>query len=316
MTSAVVPPDPLTTIRQRVLTHAMLRKRLIASVLIIAPVLAIFWLDTNWNFGFPGMWSVPVCLLAGLAIASELLAMTGERTVGATKWVVYVGTVLSQLAVIVPELFGLPGDCPVNRWGWSAIAIAGTLMMAFGHELVVFDVDRHPTTRVALTMFAVLYAGWSLSFLIATRVFQENLKGAFALFSILFIVKMSDTGAYFVGKRFGKHKLAPVLSPGKTVEGLFGGITAAVMGGVLVFWGLQPWLLDAPASAWWAIMGYAASISLIGVVGDLSESLIKRDMQCKDSSGWLPGLGGIMDTADSVVLAAPIAFLWWTTGLL
>ena len=287
----------------------MLQKRLIASFLIIAPVLAVFWLDTNWNFGLPGIWALPVCLLASLAIATELLAMTRDRNPGATSWVVYVGTICCQLAVMVPEFFSLPADCPVNRWGWSAIAIAATVGLAFVHELLLFAEDRRSTMRIAMTTFVVLYSGWLLSFLMALRVFQENYKGAFALFSVLFIIKMSDTGAYFVGKRFGKHKLAPVLSPGKTMEGLIGGLAAALLASSIAFGLLRPWLIGDGESTWWAVLAYGSSIAAVGVAGDLSESLIKRDMGCKDSSGWLPGLGGIMDTADSILLAAPAAFL-------
>ena len=127
---------------------------------------------------------------------------------------------------------------------------------------------------------------------------------------------MSDAGAYFAGKQLGKHKLAPVLSPGKTVEGLVGGIVAAIVASAIVFALIMPSVVVGYKPNWLAVLGYALMISILGVVGDLSESLIKRDMRCKDSSGWLPGLGGIMDIADSVILAGPVAYLWWQTGWL
>lgn len=297
----------------------MLKKRLIASALIILPVLALFYLDTNLqtNLGFPGLYLIAFGVIVSVMIAGELSAMVGERTAGVTLWVVYSGTVICNLAVVIPEVANLPADCPVNRWGWSAVAVGLTLAAAFLHELLQFNEERQPVQRIAMTMLAVLYSGWMLSFLGATRLFLPNTWGALAVFSVMFIVKMSDAGAYFVGKQWGRTKLAPVLSPGKTVEGLVGGVLAAMLAAYLVFSFLTPELSEGQTAAhWWAVLGYGLTLSLVGVLGDLCESLIKRDMRCKDSSGWLPGLGGIMDMADSVIFAAPAAFLWWTTGML
>ena len=126
---------------------------------------------------------------------------------------------------------------------------------------------------------------------------------------------MSDAGAYFVGKRLGRRKMAPGLSPGKTVEGLVGGVVSAIATAGLFFL-LAERLGGIVVQSWVAVFGYGLTLSLVGVFGDLCESLFKRDMNTKDSSGWLPGLGGIMDTADSILFTAPVAFLWWTTGLL
>ncbi len=297
----------------------MLRKRLIASFFLITPVLFIFWLDTNWNFGMPGIWTIPFAVLVSFAIAGELLAMIRDRSAGATAWVVYTGVLLCQLAVIAPELlsvFGGEGAAEFGRWQWSILALAATTLLAFVCELSQFSEERHSTSRVALAILVVMYSSWLVSFLVATRVELDNYKGVLAVFSMIFIIKMSDAGAYFIGKRFGRRKLAPVLSPGKTVEGLFGGMAAAVLASLLVFWLIAPSVLESYSFSWLSAMAYGVSISVVGVFGDLSESMIKRDMQCKDSSGWLPGLGGIMDTADSVLLAAPVAYLWWSSGLL
>jgi len=294
----------------------MLRKRLISAALFITPIGVLGWLDVNRNFGFPGFWILPTALMLSLLIVGELTAMLRERTVGAIGWVVYFGTVLCHIAIVVPDMFDLPTDCPVNRWGWSGIALFTTLSAAFLHELCVYQENRQSTTRIALTVFVVLYSGWLMTFLSATRLILPNDRGAMAIFSVLFVIKLSDTGAYFVGKIFGRHKLAPLLSPGKTVEGLVGGIAAAMVAAFIVFWVFTPVLLGTPKAEWWVVFAYAVSLMTAGVVGDLCESLIKRDMCCKNSSGWLSGLGGVMDTADSVVIAAPIAFLWWTTDLL
>lgn len=284
----------------------------------IVPVLGIFWLDTAWNFGRPGAWTAPVVLLFSLMISSELISMTRERTAGAIPWVCYFGAVLCQLAVSLPLLTEpiVIGGKTIGSWEWSAIGLFLVVVVSFIHELLKFHEERQSTQRIAVTMLVVLYSAWLLSFLTAMRISLGNYEGAIALFSVIFIIKMSDAGAYFAGKQLGKNKLAPVLSPGKTVEGLFGGIVAAIVASAIVFALIMPSLVEGYQPNWLAVLGYALMISILGVVGDLSESLIKRDMRCKDSSGWLPGLGGIMDIADSVILAGPVAYLWWQTGWL
>ena len=296
----------------------MLRKRLLASLFMIAPLLVFLWLDTNdtTNFGFPGFWVVPIILAFGLAVAGELVAMLRERTPGAAPWVVYLGVVFCHAGVIAPEILGLPERGPLVRIGCCGVGLIAALAGAFLYELRNFHPDHHATTKLALTLFVTLYAGWTLSFLSAMRVSLENHKGIVALFSVLFIIKLSDAGAYFAGKQFGRHKLAPVLSPGKTMEGLVGGFIAAVLASGIIFYAVMPQVVSGYSAAWPAVLGYAFSLAAVGVIGDLSESLIKRDMHRKDSSQWLPGLGGIMDTADSVILNAPVAFLWWSSGLL
>ncbi len=299
----------------------MLRTRLIAAAAIILPVLAIFWLDVNVNFeeagGFPGVWLLLLTLILGLLITAELTGLLRERTPGVAAWVVFSGTTLTIVSVAIPTVFPLPPDCPVGRWGWSSLALGVTLVLAFLAELWSFDKDRQSSIRIALAVLVVMYSGWLLSFLMATRLFLENHWGAVAVFSAVFIIKMSDTGAYFVGKRFGRTKLAPQLSPGKTIEGFVGGLVVALIAGWFMFHPILHFVIpDAPRASWWAVSGYAVSLAVLGVFGDLCESLLKRDMERKDSSGWLPGLGGVMDVSDSVLLAAPVTFLWWTTGWL
>ena len=291
----------------------MLRKRLIASVFFLVPMLTVFWLDSNKNFGQHGTWAVPVIAVFSILIVGELLQMTRERTAGAIPWICYAGVILCHLSTCLPIL---KPDSPLGMWGAGALALCVVLIAAFVHELRTYEPDRKPTERIGLTLFIVFYAGWLLSFLSAMRFTLPNGKGSVALFSVLFIIKLSDSGAYFTGKNLGKHRLAPVLSPGKTVEGLVGGIVTGILGAIIVFLFIMPQVVDNYVCNWLAVLGYGLTIVITGVVGDLAESLIKREMQCKDSSGWLPGLGGIMDTADSVILSAPIAYVWWLSGWL
>lgn len=286
----------------------MLRKRLIASACFIVPVLGILWLDLQHNFGVPGLWMVTATLLLGFVIAHEFIAMVGEKTAGANRFTVFLGVLLCHLAML------LPVDSEKDRWLFSCIALVITMLAALATEMIQYHEKRRATERVALTMFATIYSGWLLSFVSATRVMLDDRQGVFAVFSILFVIKMSDAGAYFTGKKIGRRKLAPVLSPGKTIEGLIGGMIAAVFAALLAFWVLQPIFVENLSIPLWKVVGYAVSIAAVGVFGDLCESMFKRDMSCKDSSTWLPGLGGIMDTADSIIVAAPAAYFWWAWG--
>ena len=136
---------------------------------------------------------------------------------------------------------------------------------------------------------------------------------------MIIAVKMGDTGAYTVGRLFGRQKLAPRLSPGKTVEGAVGAILFACAGAWLSFRFLGSSMVfpawkppNSIAGGWWV---YGLILGNAGMFGDLAESLIKRDVGRKDSSTWMPGFGGILDILDSLLLAAPVAWYCWSWGI-
>jgi phosphatidate cytidylyltransferase len=110
--------------------------------------------------------------------------------------------------------------------------------------------------------------------------------------------------------------MTPLLSPGKTWEGAAGAIVMACAASWLCLGVLTPWLTGHPAQTpLWGVIAYGAALALMGMIGDLAESLIKRDMGLKDSSAWLPGLGGVLDIIDSLLVAAPVAYLFWAAGI-
>jgi phosphatidate cytidylyltransferase len=118
---------------------------------------------------------------------------------------------------------------------------------------------------------------------------------------------MSDTGQYFVGRALGRHKLAPRVSPGKTWEGVGGGVVFGLIGAGLVFWLAGRFHVA-------SVVTFALALVPAGISGDLAESLIKRDVGVKDSSTWMPGFGGVLDLLDSLLVAAPVAYLFWALG--
>ena len=151
------------------------------------------------------------------------------------------------------------------------------------------------------TVAGILYVGWLLGHLVALRGMED---GRNWVFFILFVTWVSDTFAYFVGKRLGRHLLAPGISPGKTWEGTAGGLGAAVAMGIVFF---TPTPFQLP-------MGYgqlillAILVSVCGQLGDLVESLLKRNMGAKDSGSMMPGHGGVLDRFDSLILSAPVLY--------
>ncbi len=148
--------------------------------------------------------------------------------------------------------------------------------------------------------FSVIYLGLFSGFCLAVRI---NF-GLRELLMFVFVVKAADIGAYAVGSGFGRHKFSPLLSPGKTWEGMAGAVVSAVIVAVLFGAGcdiMTPWLA--------VVFGFC--FACVGQFGDLAESMIKRDAGQKDSSNNVPGFGGILDVIDSPLLAAPFAYLFF-----
>ena len=170
-------------------------------------------------------------------------------------------------------------------------------------------------TRMAGTVLAALYLGGLAWFLMAIRV-KEGTRSGFrgttaVVLMTLLMVKFTDIGAYFGGRAFGRHKLIPWLSPGKTWEGLlFGLLTAGLVG---VFFARYHGEAGIPDNWTWH-RGFLFGVVLggIGQLGDLLESLMKRDAEVKDSGRLVPGFGGVLDIIDSPLLAAPFAYLMFS----
>ena len=151
--------------------------------------------------------------------------------------------------------------------------------------------------NVSASFFSVIYLGFLCGFVLIIRV----LWGPWVLLYFIFTIKSSDIGAYTFGRLFGKHKLCPSISPGKTWEGLAGAAVAAA-GVSFVFshsCGIMPGL---------AALAFGAVFGVLGQLGDLVESMIKRDAASKDSSASIPGFGGLLDVIDSPLATAPAAF--------
>ena len=167
----------------------------------------------------------------------------------------------------------------------------------------VFGFSKYHANQVMNTFFSLIYAPVMLSFVFLTRQLEN---GIYLVWMIFISSWISDTFAYLVGVMIGKHKLAPVLSPKKSIEGAVGGIVGAAIVGALFGAYLDNTLSTASFVIVLAIVGGVGSV--ISQVGDLAASAIKRNHEIKDYGKLIPGHGGIMDRFDSVIFTAPITY--------
>ncbi len=212
-----------------------------------------------------------------------------------------------------------------HGWHWAAtasvctlLAMAGGTMIAFAGEIRRYTRPGGTTVNLAGAVFAITYVGLLSCFIIQLRM----AFGIAAVLSLVVVTKMCDIGAFTVGKIFGRHKMVPGISPGKTVEGAIGGLVFAVVGSWIWFDFVIPitfssrWIHAEPnPTSFLGWLSFGIVVALSGALGDLAESLIKRDVKRKDSSRWMPGLGGFLDIFDSLLIAAPVAYAWWAFGL-
>ncbi|MDO5309387.1 MAG: phosphatidate cytidylyltransferase [Planctomycetia bacterium] len=188
------------------------------------------------------------------------------------------------------------------------LAIAAGVLIAFVGEMLRFKLPGGHMINLSGAVFAIIYIGALGSFLVILRVAY----GVIAVVSMILVTKMCDVGAYTVGRLIGRHKMAPSLSPGKTIEGAFGGLTFSILAAWFSTAVLFPLASNAkPQTTWLGIVVYGLAVGLTGMLGDLAESLIKRDAMRKDSGVNVPGFGGFLDIFDSLLLAAPVAFGLW-----
>ena len=153
--------------------------------------------------------------------------------------------------------------------------------------------------------FSILYLGLLSSFCVAIRIEF----GPWPLLMFVFVVKSADIGAYAIGTLFGKHKFSPKISPSKTWEGMAGAVAAAMI--VAILFAVIAAIYDIIIMVWWLAIIFGFCFAFIGQIGDLVESMMKRDAEQKDSANNVPGFGGILDIIDSLLVAAPFAYLFF-----
>ncbi len=288
----------------------MLRWRVLLGAVFIAVLVGVFWLD--FVTSPPAAWLLALALCVGLAGAQEVVSLLAAAGHHPLKSVIYGGTLLVIASNAIPLFWEqVPDSQPLERLGWPLAAFAVSLLAAFVGEMRRYRSPGGVMVNVALATFAVAYIGVLLSFAIQLRVLGGPAIGMVGVIAFIAVVKLSDIGAYTVGRLIGRHKMAPYISPGKTMEGAAGALAFACLTAWVCFEYVPAWLgctlarhpLD------WVVFGIV--VGGAGMAGDLAESLFKRDVGRKDSSTWLPGFGGVLDLLDSLLFAAPVAYLCW-----
>ncbi|MCL5116248.1 MAG: phosphatidate cytidylyltransferase [Firmicutes bacterium] len=185
--------------------------------------------------------------------------------------------------------------CQAFHWPLAWGLLAGLLLIVVG--AVVLGREAFSFEGALTTTWASLYVGLLFTFLVALRELTGGRRLVFVFFVLIWV---TDAMAFFVGRKFGRHKLMVHVSPGKTWEGTLGGGLSALVIGMLIATFIH--------LAWYQGGIFAVVVAAIGVVGDLLESQFKRYVGVKDSGGILPGHGGILDRFDSALLALPFAY--------
>ena len=211
--------------------------------------------------------------------------------------------VANWLPHLLPPEYAGAGD---TSWLWIGGTFALVVLSAFVWEMTVFREPGYAVERMTLTVWIVAYLGLLPSFLAQLRFQPEASRGSWALALAIFVPKFGDMGAYFTGRFLGRHPMTPVLSPKKTWEGCAGGLAAAVLT-TLILQALLPGFRSGSLGMIIAI-GFGLAVGVAGILGDLAESLLKRDCQKKDASQVLPGFGGVLDVVDSIIFAAPVVY--------
>ncbi|MEU5044271.1 phosphatidate cytidylyltransferase [Streptomyces griseorubiginosus] len=230
--------------------------------------------------------------------------------VGVIAVAVVVG--LWELTSRLQERKGIKAPLVPLALGGAAMVVAGYVRGAEGAwvamaltalAVLVWRMTEPPEgylKDVTAGVFAAFYVPFLATF-VAMMLAAED--GALRVLTFLLLTVVSDTGAYAVGWRFGTHKLAPRISPGKTREGLVGAVTFAMAAGALC----MQFLID--DGTWWQGLLLGLAVAASATLGDLGESMIKRDLGIKDMGTLLPGHGGIMDRLDSLLPTAPVVWL-------
>ncbi len=248
-------------------------------------------------------WAVwPFAAIAALALGAgifEFFALSKKLELKADAAIAYLGAA----AIFVAFVFDAPSKMPEML----IISVIIFLIVLLITQTFRFQVDfSKMITGVAVTFLGVMYVAFLGGFIVAMRVgFAESIVPHLStkLLGFFFLIVMgADTGAYYVGKNLGKHKLAPKVSPGKTWEGVIGGLVlsaAFAATASATFFPEMPMKISIPL---------ACAMSIIGLFGDLAESAMKRGAGAKDAANILPGHGGLLDRLDSLLFNAPILY--------
>lgn len=294
----------------------MLRARLIVGTLLAIWGFAVLFVDRYFTPWFPISFTFGIAVSFALGYEMQQLLPKEVRPRSGPLF----GSMLLLVVFNWAGALGWPG-APL---AWITGGLLTSLLVSFLVEAWLYTEPGYVTKRLALTFFTVAYIGFLGSFLIQLRWYQSiggTGPATLALLLAIFVPKCCDIGAYAAGRMFGKHRMTPLLSPKKTWEGAAGGILVSALSALLMVHGVAAWFELDPEQqfpfrkvlvlgmpGWLATLLMGMVIGIMGMLGDLMESLIKRDLHQKDASATLPGFGGLLDVFDSILFSVPVTY--------
>ena len=301
----------------------MFHQRLISAFALISLLVAVVWLEYWYPLmGVPGLWIWPLGLYATWATAAELTRLAQTANHRLNRSAILSAVTMVYLISSVPLFWAFSGqpyppDCPVGIVGWPALALPIALFGLSSLQMLYYKPDGKALEELSIGAMVVLYVGGCTSFWIVLRTQSPAQWSLLTLVGVIAVTKLADIGAYSVGKLFGRNKLCPQISPGKTWEGLCGGFLFSAVGSWLYFEYFVRWMQPTTPSSLGTFgpILLALLLTVTGLIGDLTESLVKRDVGSKDSGRLLPGMGGIWDVTDSLLPGAVFGFLGVVAGL-
>jgi phosphatidate cytidylyltransferase len=298
----------------------MLGTRLLFGLSMVAGLLLVLWID-EWFAPLYPFW-LAITGLAMIAASREVVNLLESTSIRPSGNSVFGGVLALLVANWVPHvavevemrtsLSALRYDPaqPMAALAYILLCFVAVVMVIFVVQSLQFEKPGRTTPRVAGTIFVVGYVALLGSFIIQMRWFGSGREGLVSLLFLVSAAKGSDTGAYAVGRMAGRHKLWPALSPKKTIEGAVGGLVFAVAA-TLIVTAIVRAAFDVPVLDWGRAVLYGLVIGTVAQLGDLMESMIKRDCERKDAPDAVPGFGGILDVIDSLLFAGPVGYVMW-----
>lgn len=275
-------------------------KRVLSGVAAVLGTALVLWV------GLPLL--APVWLVLVIIALHEYAQMLKLRGIPIRLRSLWVATPLTLIAALPADMLaqlGLPAVIGEST-SWREVMLI--LVSVYLVVLEFFRPNRNSLNSVVFSLFGYVYIPWLFSFMISLRYFPDSQMGMWSLALPLLAVVASDVGAYTIGSLFGKRKLAPDISPNKTVEGALGGLAFSVIFVVGLHW-LGSSIVDESVNLVNLVL-FALIIGAAGQAGDLFESLLKRWVGVKDSGRFLPGQGGVLDRIDSQLFAVAFSYLF------
>ena len=294
----------------------MLVWRILVSAILIPLFVGCFYLDARLGAAAP----ILLGMFVFLAVfgAREMVDLLWTRSFTPNKIIVSACCVLVTAAAWWGRFGHMPIKIPSddNTLAQVMLAYAMTILVLFLLATYRYREPGASMETLGAELLIVSYVGVLLGVVAQLRWVAGSEAGYLVIGSLLIVTKGGDVGAYTLGRLIGRRKLVPLLSPGKTWAGAVGALIGSA--GSAVLWLQFATPLFTPTAAaiwqppiWWASAIYGLILGITGLVGDLCESLIKRDVGKKDSSSLLPGFGGLLDLMDSVLYAGPVAYVLW-----